>query len=187
MRLTALAVALLLVAGTGGAPPPWRRALRRLRGSPFGRFRVDRRPDRDAGAVVLAAELTALGLSAGLSLPTSLAAAVPHLPSELQREVRALLRRGRSTGLGPLLESSSGRGAGLYRVAGRAMTTGAPLVAAVRGYVAELRAEERSRQLERVRKLPVKLLFPLALLILPGFLVLVTAPTLLAALDRLQL
>lgn len=72
-------------------------------------------------------------------------------------------------------------------VARRALSTGAPLIPAVSGHAARLRDEERSRQLSAARRLPVKLLFPLALLILPGFLVLTIGPAVLGSLERLGL
>ena len=69
----------------------------------------------------------------------------------------------------------------------RALSTGAPLQPAVSGYATTLRNEERSRELNAARRLPVKLLFPLALLILPGFLIVTIGPAVLGSLDRLGL
>ena len=63
--------------------------------------------------------------------------------------------------------------------------TGAPVAAAVRAYVAEQRDADRARALAAARRLPVQLLFPLTLLVLPGFMVLTIGPALLAALERL--
>jgi pilus assembly protein TadC len=42
-------------------------------------------------------------------------------------------------------------------------------------------------ELEAVRKLPVTMLFPLTLLILPGFLLVAIAPAILDAFSRLEL
>ncbi len=132
---------------------------------------------------LLLAELTALGLSAGHTFPLAVDAAALRVPA-LQNEVRALLRNARRVGLAAVLGDESAPG--LFRIAARATVTGAPLLPAVLGHVDELRAADRQRRLERIRKLPVKLLFPLALLILPGFLVLLVSPALLGALDRLR-
>jgi hypothetical protein len=44
------------------------------------------------------------------------------------------------------------------------------------GFAAERRHAEQACNLERARRLPVRLLLPLALLILPGFMVLVVGP-----------
>ena len=51
----------------------------------------------------------------------------------------------------------------------------------------EAQAEQTTARLEAARRLPVRLMLPLALLILPGFVVLAVGPALLEALDRLQL
>lgn len=141
----------------------------------------------DAGQVTLLAELTSLGLSAGLSFSQALREAGRYVADPLAAEVGDVLRMSRTQGLATVLERVDGHGKGLYRIAGRAIRTGAPVRPAVAGLVDELRAEERATELERARKLPVKMLFPLALLILPGFLVLTVGPTLLGALDRLRL
>lgn len=83
------------------------------------------------------------------------------------------------------MDADSEDGQGLMVVVQRALLTGAPLQPAVTGYATMLRNEERTRQLTSVRRLPVKLLFPLALLILPGFLILTIGPAVLGSLQRL--
>lgn len=152
------------------------------------RYRRRSRPlPSSGGDVTSLAEMTALALTAGLSLSQALEAASRRASGDLRREVHRILRRGQRLGLAPALMQGSGPAAGLYRIAARATITGAPLLPAVHAYVDELRGGERLRRIETLRKLPVKMLFPLALLILPGFLVLTVAPTLLGALDRLRL
>ncbi len=151
------------------------------------RLRLRRSTLPDAGQVTLLAELTSLGLSAGLSFSQALREAGRYAADPLAAEVEDVLRMSRTQGLATVLEHVDGHGRSLYRIAGRAIRTGAPVRPAVVGLVDELRAEERATELEKARKLPVKMLFPLSLLILPGFLVLTVGPTLLGALDRLQL
>ncbi len=73
----------------------------------------------------------------------------------------------------------------LSRRIATAVETGAPVRGALESLVEERLAVERNEGLIRARKLPVKLLFPLALLILPGFLVLTVGPALLTSIDRL--
>ena len=51
----------------------------------------------------------------------------------------------------------------------------------------DLTAELAARRLESVRRKPIAMLFPLTLLILPGFLLLAVAPAVLDALGRLDL
>ncbi len=149
------------------------------------RSRLSLRPE--AEDVSTLAEMTALALTAGLSLQHALEAAAGHVSPEVGREVRRVVREARRHGIGPALLRASGGASGLYRIAARASVTGAPVLPAVSGYLGEVRGRERLRRVERLRKLPVKMLFPLALLILPGFLVLTVAPTLLGALERLRL
>ena len=128
---------------------------------------------------VLLAELTALGLSAGLSFPASLEAAARHASGAGGDQVRRALRT-------PGARGDAGPATGLFALADRALLTGAPLLASVDGYAMSLRRDRRAAATERVRRLPVKLLFPLALLILPGFLLLTVGPAILAGLERLR-
>ena len=64
---------------------------------------------------------------------------------------------------------------------------GAPIGPALDAASAELRADSRRRAEIRARKVPVRMLFPLALCILPAFVLLSVAPMVLDALDDLQL
>jgi len=149
-----------------------------------------RRPRLEAAAaegdVVLLADLVALGLGAGLSLPAALDEAAGEVAAALAAEVRHLRRAMDRLGVAAALAAAEGRGERLYRLTARAAATGAPLAAAVEAFAAERRHAEQARHLERARRLPVRLLLPLALLILPGFVVLVVGPALLEALARLE-
>jgi tight adherence protein C len=129
----------------------------------------------------LLAELAALGLTAGLTFPAAVEAATAAVPGEVSTRVRRAGRIHRDVGTPPFDEPV------LFLVARRALATGAPLAPAVSAHATTLRSEERSRQLTAARRLPVKLLFPLALLILPGFLLLTVGPALLGSLERLGL
>ena len=140
--------------------------------------RRPRSPGRSDDDAVLA-ELTALGLSAGLTFTAAASAAASSVPGWSSDRLRQTIRRGRG------MEVDRENGQGLMVVVNRALTTGAPLQPAVFGYATTLRNEERSRALTAARRLPVKLLFPLALLILPGFLILTIGPAVLGSLDRL--
>ena len=127
------------------------------------------------------AELTALGLSAGLTFSAAADAAAIAVPGEASLRLLRALRVGGGT------DGNTADDDGLMIVVRRALSTGAPLQPAVSGYATTLRNEERSRELNAARRLPVKLLFPLALLILPGFLLLTVGPALLGGLQRLGL
>ncbi len=158
-------------------------ALAIIRRSVIHRARAERaRAERDAVAL---AELVGLGLSAGLSFMAALEAAGCEVGPPLAAEVDDVIRRSRHRGITAALEESGGAARHLYLLAARATVTGAPVAAAVRAYVAEQRDADRSRALAAARRLPVQLLFPLALLILPGFMVLTVGPALLGALERL--
>ena len=136
--------------------------------------------------VVLLADLLALGLGAGLSLPLALDEAAGEVDPALAAEVGALRRAMDRLGVAAALAGATGRGERLYRLTARAAATGAPLAAAVEAFAAERRHAEHARRLEAARRLPVRLLLPLALLILPGFVVLVVGPALLESLARLE-
>ncbi|MGI9648528.1 MAG: type II secretion system F family protein [Acidimicrobiia bacterium] len=152
------------------------------------RLHIRRTIVRDAAADVgLLAELTGLGLSAGLGLSQALSAARPFVHPRLAEEVDGVLRRAAHGGLAAALAGASGHGRRLYLLAARSVVTGAPLASAMDAFVAEAAAEERSAQLEAARRLPVRLMLPLALLILPGFVLLTVGPAVLAALERFAL
>ncbi|MGB9357912.1 MAG: hypothetical protein WCC01_05070 [Acidimicrobiia bacterium] len=129
----------------------------------------------------LLAELASLGLSAGLTFTAAVEAATRAVPGEASDRLR---RAGRTAADRDTVAAGD---PGLFVVARRALATGASLLPAVAGYATALRDEERSRRLAAARRLPVKLLFPLALLILPGFLILTIGPALLGSLERLGL
>jgi len=159
----------LLGIGVAFGVAVWAVTLRRSRSSD---------PGDDEAAI---AELTALGLSAGLTFSAAANAAATAVPGEASFRLRRALRVGGGT------DGNTADDDGLMIVVRRALSTGAPLQPAVSGYATTLRNEERSRELNAARRLPVKLLFPLALLILPGFLILTIGPAVLGSLDRLGL
>ncbi|MDP8958664.1 MAG: type II secretion system F family protein [Actinomycetota bacterium] len=130
-------------------------------------------------------ELVLLGLTAGLSLSRSLELAAEDLGPGLAAEVRGVLRRARRIGLGAALGQAEGHGRSLYVRLARAQLTGAAMAEAVAAFVHEQRDAERARRLEAARRLPVRLMIPLALLMLPGFVVLTVGPAVLTSVRRL--
>lgn len=140
--------------------------------------RPRRRPRRVEASPLVFLEMSALGVSAGLSFHQAANLAVAEADGATATAVTAVLRGG-DAGDAWLRRT--------FAVAGRAAETGAPLLPALDGLIAEMRAVESQRRLERTRKLPVKLLFPLALLVLPGFLLLTVAPVVAGSLQRLGL
>ena len=67
------------------------------------------------------------------------------------------------------------------------MVTGSALHPSLLSVSRSLRRERTERERERLARLPVKLLFPLSLLILPGFVLLVVGPSIVSGLSRVSL
>lgn len=126
-------------------------------------------------------DVLGIALASGMSLQQALGFVARELTSELGLEVETLVRAMSHRGSVAALASAGGVGGRLYVLLGRAMATGAPVLAAVERFVDEVRAEATSRRQAAVRRLPVLLLVPLALLILPGFVLLVIAPAVVGA------
>ena len=131
------------------------------------------------------ADLIALGLTAGLGMTAAIATAVESLDGPVADEAGVLLRRMSIDGLAAAA-SAKGVAAGLFRAIARSASTGAPLLEPVTRIADELHAEVAADRLRAVRRLPVALLFPLTLLILPGFLLLTVAPAVLDAFSLLE-
>ena len=177
LALTVLAPLPGIAAGASAAAIAARARLRRRR----------LREEAARGDVTLLADLVALGLRAGLGLLEALRRAAPLVAPGLAAEVEGVLRAAGRSGSEAALAAAGGRAARLYRLAARAAATGAPLAEAVEAFAAERRHADHARAVEAARRLPVRMLVPLALLILPGFVVLAVGPALLEALARLRL
>ena len=167
---------LVPLAGLAGPAIAWRRWTTRRR--------IARRSKMDVADLC---DLTCVGLSGGLSLQPALALAAGLVGGAIESEVAGILRRSRVDGLSTTLLTAPGAGSRLYRVVGQAVATGSSLVGPVGRLAGELEAELAAAELEAVRRLPVLMLFPLTMLILPGFLLVVVAPAVLDAFGRLSL
>jgi hypothetical protein len=137
--------------------------------------------------VTLLAELVLLGIRAGLTFTAALEMGAVEVSPALRREVTMVVRRARLHSAAAVLEHAGGLARRLYAAAGRASLTGAPVADAVAAFVAERRDEERARRRAAAARLPVRMLVPLSLLILPGFVLLTVGPALLGAVRRLGL
>jgi tight adherence protein C len=101
-------------------------------------------------------------------------------------EVRSVLRVAREEGLaGALMAGADGPAGRLFAVLARAQVTGSSSIKAVALFVDEERKDRRARAAETAQRLPVKLTIPLALLILPGFVLLTLGPTVVSTVQRL--
>jgi len=150
------------------------------------RLRATQREQLSEDAALLA-DLTVLALTGGLGIQPALELASGAVGGSMADEVDALLRRARVDGLATTMTGAGGAGRDLYRVIGRAVATGSALLDQVTRVADELHAEMGARRLRKVRRIPVAMLFPLTLLILPGFLLLTIAPALLDALLQLEI
>ncbi len=126
-----------------------------------------------------------VGAAAGLSLQAALEEARSGLETSDAAELDRVLRDARRRGLAAALQSATGGLAPLLRRLARAQISGAPLITSIEEYAAEERRLRKAEAVERAQKLPVKLTVPLALLILPGFLLLTAAPAAVGFLTRL--
>ncbi len=144
----------------------------------------DHRKKADLGALC---DLTAIALTGGLGLQPALAIAACHVGGDVEEEIEGLLRRGRIVGIATAMAAAEGAGSRLYRIIGRAARSGSPLREPIARLADDIESELETDELARVRRLPITMLFPLTMLILPGFMLLAIAPSILDAFDRLQL
>lgn len=152
----------------------------------FGRLTEVRRTKEHARNVredqILAVELVAAGVSAGVSFDLAVEAASarvdPEVGSDLRRWHR-LIRHGNAP------PDSSAATAEMVRIAHAAEASGAAVAGQLTALADSERSLDESATNERLARLPVKMLFPLALLILPGFLLVVVAPTVISGISRL--
>jgi tight adherence protein C len=126
-----------------------------------------------------------VALSAGLPVAAALEFAAGEVGEVEAAELRSVLRTARHQGLATALAGAGGTAASLFAVLARAQLTGSSATKAVDTFVDEERKHRRARATEAAQRLPVKLTVPLALLILPGFIVLTIGPTVVGTVQRL--
>jgi tight adherence protein C len=122
----------------------------------------------------------------------SLAAALPWMGGELAREAgAALLAAERGSSLGDELDALALRLGEVSRVLVVVLVAaeryGAPLAAPLALAADELRRKRRHQLEQAARRLPVRLLFPLALGVLPAFVLLTVVPLVATSLPGLGL
>jgi hypothetical protein len=194
-------VAVGLLVAVAVRPRPWPGALvglladpvstrRRPTGlSPSGRrsWRPRRAPRSDAGDIVNSLDLLAVALSSGSGLHQALLDVAEFGgPGEPLASAAARLQRG--VPLLEVLDALPGElGAEWIPVVttlGVTATSGAPAIDAVRRMGAGLRVRRRRRCEQRIRRLPVLLLLPLATLMLPAFVLVTFVPVAVAIAGR---
>ncbi len=133
---------------------------------------------------LLAFDLIALATTAGLGFLSSARSAADAIGGSTGSTIERSSRRvqaGLDHGLGEHLLARA------FDAAARSAATGSPLADGLVGLAIEVRLDEASRESERLERLPVKLLFPLAFLILPGFILVAVVPSILSGLSQLTL
>ncbi len=146
------------------------------------------RKPRDSRSVVdmqAIAGALVVGAAAGLSLQGSLERARAAVGAGERAELEGLLRDARYLGLAAALGRSKGYASPLFDRLARAQVSGAPLAETVAAFAAEERETRRAARIESARKLPVRMTIPLALLVLPGFLLLTAGPAAVGSFQRM--
>ena len=131
---------------------------------------------------LLAAELVALGVTAGLPFRNAAALTADQIKGPIGNEITRALRR-LGAGRQPSIDSGDLRS--VFNVASGAEASGMPIAAALSALATDRKRAAAAAAREQLAKLPVKMLFPLAFLILPGFVMLTVVPPLLSGLSRL--
>lgn len=147
--------------------------------------RSNLRPLDDSDIDQLAA-LLVIGLSASHTLAGAMDAAAREVGGPVRAEVDDLLRRSRVSGLARALAETEGPLALLTGQLARAHITGAPMIGAVAAFLDTRRAAARAGLMESARTLPVRLIVPVALFLLPGFIVLLMGPFIAAQVAELS-
>ncbi len=116
-------------------------------------------------------------LRAGRSTLGALQAAASVFPDDLQLVLASRVATVR--GLTAAVEECQGPVRVLLAQLARAQRSGSAVADTVRSLLDSDIASERARRLEKARSLPIRLMVPIALLVLPGLVLLVYAPALL--------
>jgi pilus assembly protein TadC len=141
-----------------------------------------RAPHSDVDAT---ARLLLIGLTSGLAMSAAMETAADHLGGNPAKELRQVLRNARVHGLAAALTATDGPSKHLFHRLARAQVTGSAATGTIATFIAERRAVKRGETMQRLQRLPVTLTVPLALLILPGFILLTLGPTVAAIIDQL--
>lgn len=124
-----------------------------------------------------ACDLTAAALSAGLTVPAALREAAPHLPP-LANDLRRLAWQAELGRLAPgaLPAGAPPSCARLAEALADGLDAGGPLVPALRALAREVRADRGAAAESAALRLPARLTFPTALLLLPATVLAIGAP-----------
>lgn len=168
-----VSIGLLLAGPLGGvlgglAPPLW------------GMVARARPPETPLRVVLL---LLLVELRSGSSVLAALIGAAEALPE--YESLRTVARVGRVSGLVSALPHADDSLRPVVAQLARAQRSGASLSETVRRMLETELASERSRRIARARTIPVRLMIPVTLLMLPGLVLLLYAPSLLGVFEDL--
>ncbi|MGI9586060.1 MAG: type II secretion system F family protein [Acidimicrobiia bacterium] len=138
---------------------------------------------QDGVDMSLAIDVVALSVSAGLPFSAAAELGAKTVGGEIGTEITRAMRAPAGRPLD--FESRRGPLRSMFESANRSVQTGAPLGPILVALGSDLRAERNAEARLRLSRLPVKLLFPLAFLILPGFVLLAVSPAVIGGLTRL--
>ncbi len=131
---------------------------------------------------VLAVELVGLGVVSGLPFRNAAGLTALQIGGPVASEINQALRSvnaGQPPSIGiPDIQA-------LFSAADASENSGMPLAGTITAMAADRRRAAAAVSRERLAKLPVKMLFPLAFLILPGFVLLTVVPPLVSGLSNL--
>jgi len=149
--------------------------------------RIRRRAHRDKHLQrerLLAVDLVAHGVGAGVAFANAVQTAAMHVDevvaSDLARGSRLAAHYLPSEDVETPIHE-------MFRLASSSAASGAALASDLRRLVETEAAEMEADRLTRLERLPVKMLVPLAFLILPGFLLVAVVPTVIGGLSRLTM
>ncbi len=131
---------------------------------------------------VLAVELVGLGVVSGLPFRNAAGLTALQLGGPVASEINRALRSV-SAGQPPSIEIPDIQA--LFSASDASENSGMPLAGIITAMAADRRRAAAAVSRERLAKLPVKMLFPLAFLILPGFVLLTVVPPLISGLSNL--
>lgn len=135
---------------------------------------------------LLAVDLVASGVEAGVSFDVAAGTALHHVREPVASQMSRHIRLSHRTVVAEDVEDPSPVGA-MFNAARASATSGAPLSEGLRALSDSERGRDDAVQRERLERLPVKMLFPLAFLILPGFLLVAVAPSVVGGISKLTL
>lgn len=134
---------------------------------------------------LLVARLLALAVSAGRPLGRAFEDVRSRLSDVDRSVIDDLVVRASQIGLARALVETTGPLADLAERLAKTQVTGAPVAPALDAYISLVHDTRRARAIEEARLIGVKLVLPLTLLLLPGFIALVIAPFVFEQLDGL--